>query len=97
MSAMATEPSPFDGFPKLQSGGQNKKRPTNRQIGYIISAVWGLPSASMRGGGGGGEGGARVAHKWGDWIQTPCCLRSPQRCTTGNKIRSGPQIGELAT
>ena len=51
------------GSPPLQSGGQNHKRPTSGQGGYII----------------------------------PAALGCPNRFTEGGRIRSGPQVGKLAT
>ena len=37
------------------------------------------------------------AHKWADWLHNPCRPGGPQRYKGGNKIRSGPQVGRLAT
>ena len=54
-------------------------------------------------GGGGGcaatEGGPKsaVAQKWVGWLHNPCCLGGPQRFRAVDKIRSGPQVGRLAT
>ena len=36
-------------------------------------------------------------HKGADWLHNPCRLGGPQRFRAGNNIRSGPQMGELAT
>ena len=46
----ATSPLPSRGSPPLQSGGQNQKRPTYGQSGYVTPAVSGIPIASERGG-----------------------------------------------
>ena len=46
---MATSPLPSQGSPPLQSGGQNQKRPTCGQNGYVTPAVSGIPTASERG------------------------------------------------
>ena len=45
------------------------------------------------------ERGAKseVAHKWANWLPHPCRIREPHRCRAGGKIRSGPQLGKLAT
>ena len=45
-------------------------------------------------------GGAKseVAHKWAKWLPHPCRLGDPHRFRAGGgKIRSGPQVGEMAT
>ena len=35
--------------------------------------------------------------KWANWLPHPCRIGEPQRCRAGDKIRSGPQVGKLAT
>ena len=87
----ATSPLPYRGAPTLQSGGQNQKWPTSGQIGYLDPAVSGSPTASERG------AKSQVAHKWANWLPHPCRIREPQSFRAGGKIRSGPQVGELAT
>ena len=91
MGEMATSPLPYRGGPPLQSGGQNQKWPTSGQIGYLTPAVSGIPTAA--------EWGAKseVAHKWAKWLPHPCRIGEPHRCRAGGKIRSGPQVGEMAT
>ena len=88
---MATSPLPYRGSPPLQSGGPNQKWPTSGQIGYLTSAVWGIPTASKRG------AKSEVAHKWAKWLPHPCRIGEPHRFKAGGKIRSGPQVGEMAT
>ena len=88
---LATSPLPYRGAPPLQSGGQNQKWPTSGQIGYLTPAVSGIPSASERG------ADSEVAHKWANWLPHPCRIREPHRFRAGGKIRSGPQVGKLAT
>ena len=88
---VATSPLPYRGSPPLQSGGQNQKWPTCGQIGYLIPAVSGSPTASERG------AKSEVAHKWANWLTHPCRIGEPHRCRAGGKIRSGPQVGKLAT
>ena len=46
-----------------------------------------------------GERGAKseVAHLWAKWLCHPCRLGDPHRCRAGGKIRSGPQVGKMAT
>ena len=88
---LATSPLPYRGAPPLQSGGQNQKWPTSGQIGYLTPAVSGIPTAAERG------AKSEVAHKWANWLPHPCRIGDPHRCRVGGKIRSGPQVGKLAT
>ena len=88
---LATSPLPYRGSPPLQSGGQNQKWPTSGQIGYLTPAVSGIPAASERG------AKSEVAHKWANWLPHPCRIGDPRRFRAGGKIRSGPQVGKLAT
>ena len=88
---MATPPLPSRGSPPLQSGGQNQKWPTSRQSGYVTPAVSGIPTASERG------AKSEVAHLWAKWVPHPCRLGDPHRYKAGGKIRSGPQVGKVAT
>ena len=88
---MATSPLPYRGSPPLQSGGQNQKSPTSGQSGYLTPAVSGIPTASERG------AESEVAHKWAKWLPHPCRIGDPHRFRAGGKIRSGPQVGEMAT
>ena len=91
MGKVATSPLPYRGSPPLQSGGQNQKWPTSGQSGYLTPAVSGIPTAS--------EWGAKseVAHKWAKWLPHPCRIGDPHRFRAGGKIRSGPQVGKVAT
>ena len=88
---LATSPLPYRGSPPLQSGGQNQKWPTSGQSGYLTPAVSGIPTASERG------AKSEVAHKWANWLPHPCRIGEPHRFRAGGKIRSGPQVGKLAT
>ena len=88
---MATSPLPSRGSPPLQSGGQNQKWPTCGQNGYVTPAVSGIPTASERG------AKSEVAHLWAKWLRHPCRLGDPHRFRAGGKIRSGPQVGKMAT
>ena len=88
---VATSPLPYRGSPPLQSGGQNQKWPTSGQSGYLTPAVSGIPTASERG------AKSQVAHKWAKWLPHPCRLGDPHRFRAGGKIRSGPQVGKMAT
>ena len=51
----------------------------------------GVPNASVRG------PKSELAHKWADWLCHPCRLGGPQCLTAGDKIRTGPQVGGMAT
>ena len=88
---VATSPVPYRGSPPLQSGGQNQKWPTSGQNGYLTPAVSGIPTASERG------AKSEVAHKWAKWLPHPCRIGDPHRFRAGGKIRSGPQVGKMAT
>ena len=88
---MATSPLPYRGAPTLQSGGQNQKWPTSGRNGYLTPAVSGSPTGSKRG------AKSEVAHKWAKWLPHPCRIGGPRRFKAGGKIRSGPQVGKLAT
>ena len=71
--------------------GQNQKWPTSGQSGYLNPAVSGIPTASERG------AKSEVAHKWAKWLPHPCRIGDPHRFRAGGKIRSGPQVGKMAT
>ena len=82
---------PPRGSPPLQSGGQNQKWPTCGQGGYLTPAASGVPSASERG------EESEVAHVWARWLLNPCRHGDPLCFRAGGRIRSGPQVGKLAT
>ena len=88
---VASKPLPLGGSPPLQSGGHNQKWPTIGQCGYITPAAWGVTTASERG----AESG--MAHNWARWLHNPCRLGGPHRFRAGGRIRSGPQVGKVAT
>ena len=77
----------------LQSEGQNQKWPTCGQRGYVKPnpAASGFPTASERG------AKSEVAHLWARWLRNPCRLGDPLRFRAGDKIRSGPLVGKVAT
>ena len=41
--------------------------------------------------------GQKVAHKSARWLHNPCRLGGPHRFRAGGRIRSGPQVGKVAT
>ena len=57
----------------------------------MTSAAYGVPSASERG------AESKVAQKWTRWLHNPCRPGGPHRFRAGGKIRSGPQVGKVAT
>ena len=75
----------------IRAGGQDQKWPTSGRNGYLTPAVSGIPTASERG------AKSEVAHKWAKWLPHPCRIGDPHRFRTGGKIRSGPQVGKVAT
>ena len=84
-------PCRLGGSPPLQSGGQNQKWPTSGPGGYISLAALGVPTASQRG------AESELAHVWAMWLHNPCRLGGLHRFTAGGRIRSGPQVGRVAT
>ena len=38
-----------------------------------------------------------MAHKWAKWLPHPCRIGDPHRFRAGGKVRSGPQVGKMAT
>ena len=71
--------------------GENQKWPTCGQGGYVTPAALGIPTASRPG------TKSEVAHLWARWLRNPCCLEDPNRFRAGDKIRSGPLVGKVAT
>ena len=88
---VAMSPLRSGGSPQLESGGQNHKSPTCGQNGYVTPAVSGVPTAAQRG------GKSEVTDLWAKWLRHPCRLGDPHRFKAGGKIRSGPQVGKVAT
>ena len=88
---VATSFLPYRGSPPLQGGGRNQKWPTSGENGYLTPAVSGIPTASERG------AKSEVAHKWAKWLPHSCRIRDPHRFRAGGEIRSGPQVGKVAT
>ena len=88
---VATSPLPSRGSRLLQSRGQNQKWPTSGHSGYVTPTVSGIPSAAKRG------AKSKLAHKWAKWLRHHCHLGDPHRFKAGGKIRSGPQVGKVAT
>ena len=89
---VAISPLPSRGSQLLQSGGGgNQKCPTCGQSGYVTPAVSGIPTASERG------AKSEVAHLWAKWLRHPCRLGDPHRFRAGGKLKSGPQVGKVAT
>ena len=85
---VATSPLPSRGSPPLQSGGQNQKRPTSGQSGYVTPAVSGIPTASERG------AKPEVAHLWAKWLRHPCRLGDPHRFRARGQNQKWPTSGQ---
>ena len=51
----------------------------------------GIPTASERG------AKSEMAHKWAKWLPHPCRIGDPHRFRAEGKVRSGPQVGKVAT
>ena len=64
---------------------------TSGQSGYLTPAVSWIPTASER------WAKSEVAHQWAKWLPHPCRIGDPHRFRAGGKIRSGPQVGKVAT
>ena len=77
--------------PPFQSGGQKQKWPTSGQGGYIAPAASESANASQRG------TKSEVAHNWARWLHKPFRLGEPHHFRAGDKIKSGPLVGKVAT
>ena len=82
---------PPRGSPPLQSGGQNQKWPTCGQGGYVTPTAPGIPCATEPG------VASEVAHLWARGLCNACRLGDPLSFRAGDKIRSGPLVGKVAT
>ena len=76
---------------RFRAGGQDQKWPTSRPGGYITPAALGVPTVSERG------AKSKVAHKWAGWLYNPYRLGGPHRFRAWGSIKSGPQVGRVAT
>ena len=57
----------------------------------MTPAAWGGPLRFIQG------IKSEVAHKWARWRHNPYHLGGPLRFRVGSKIRSGPQVDNVAT
>ena len=76
---------------RFRAGGKIRSGP---QVGKVATSP--LPyrgSPPLHSGGIKSE----VAHKWAKWLPHPCRIGDPHRFRAGGKVRSGPQVGEMAT
>ena len=83
--AASGDPHRFKAEGKIGSGPQ---------VGKVATSPLpprGIPTASERG------AKSELAHKWARWLHPPCRLGAPHRFRAGGKIRSGPQVGKVAT
>ena len=80
-----------------KKGGQNSERGAKPEVAQKWER-WlhnpcrlGGPTASEW------EAKSQVAHKWARWLHNPCRLEGPHSVRAGGRIRSGPQVGKVAT
>ena len=78
---------------RFRAGGEIRSGP---QVGKVATSPLPLGDPHRCRAGGGG-GGSEVAHLWAKWLRHPCRLGDPHRFRAGGKIRSGPQVGKVAT
>ena len=76
---------------RFKAGAANQKWSTIGQSRYITPAFSRIPTASEQG------AKSEVAHKKAKWLRHPCHLADPHRFIAGDKIRSTPQKGKVAT
>ena len=88
---VATKLLPPRGAPTLMIGGQNQEVAHKWARWLHNPCRLGVPSASEL------EAEPEVAHKWARWLHNPYRLGSPHRFRPGGRIRSGPQVGKVAT
>ena len=91
MGKVATSPLPSQGSPLLQSGGGGS------EVAHLWAKWLRHPCRlgdlhRFRAG-----EKSEVAHKWAKWLRHPCRLGDCHRFRAGGKIRSGPQVGKVAT
>ena len=84
-------PGRLRGSPTLLCGGHNHKWPTSGPGGCITIAALGVTNASERG------TKSEMGHQWAGCLHNARRLRGPQRFRAGDEIRSGPQVGRVAT
>ena len=89
---VATSPLPSQESPPLQSGG-GKSEVAHKWAKWLRHPCRLGDPHRFRPGGGNSE----VAHKWAKWLRHHCRLRDPHRFKAGGEIRSGPQVGKVAT
>ena len=84
-------PCRLGGHHRFRAGGRLR---TGAQVGKVATSS--LPpqgSPTLQSGGTESE----VAHKWARWLHHPCRLGVPTASERGDRIRSGPQVGKVAT
>ena len=79
------------GIPTASERGAESEVAHKWAGGYIALAACGIPTASQQG------AESEVAHKWARWLHNPCRLGGPHRFRAGGRMRSGPQVGLVAT
>ena len=91
MGNVATYTLPPGGSGPLQERGTELELAHKWAWWLHTPAAFGVPTASERG------AESEVAHNWARWLHNPCRLGGPHRVRAGGRIRSGPQVGKVAT
>ena len=75
---------------RLRAGGKIRSGPQVCKMATQPLPPWGYPTL---------ERGAKSegAHKWAEWLHNPWPLGDRHRLRAGGQIRSGPQMGKMAT
>ena len=86
-------PCRLGNLPPIQGwGGRIRSGP---QVGKVATSPLpprGSPPLRSR------EAKSEVAHRWARWLHSPCRLGDPHQFRAGGgRIRSGPQVGKVAT
>ena len=76
---------------RCRAGGKIRSGPYMGKVATSPLLPWGSPAASERG------VKSELAHTWAGWLHHHCRLADPHRCRAGGKIRSGPEMGKVAT
>ena len=87
----ATSPLRHERSATVQSWRQNQTRPGSRHINYVTNPLWGVRNDLEWG------TQVRAADHWAYWLHHPCRVGAPQDFGVGKKIRSGREVGRLAT
>ena len=105
-------PSRPGGLHRFRAGGRITSGPQLGKGGYITPAAWGVPTALERGAesevahkcpswlhnpAAWGSPLLQSKRSGQRWLHNPCRLGGPHRFEAGGRMRTGPQLGKLAT